>query len=258
MGDGRTIERTITGNSVHYVLDASGRVIDAIAGLHTADDFAERLRSAHAIAERCGVRIADRACLSTEHRRVLDETQSQWSALAARPGTTLPSWEGLLALDVPVEAEPLAAIAMPITIGKASIEMPMLRLMGAAPASPPLPPVSWAEVARLSTFTPLYEDVLSDASRSLARLKTGEVDDGAVMRATYDRVLRDTLQNRFTLDRRLHAWLAAPEIANDFASLNARVYTELFLTPASDPWLGLRGEGDWDVLEVSGATGTRN
>src|SRR4051812_17448849 len=33
-GDGRTIERTITGNSVHYVLDPNGRVVDVIPGLY--------------------------------------------------------------------------------------------------------------------------------------------------------------------------------------------------------------------------------
>lgn len=34
-GDGRKIERTITGNSIHYILDADGNVIDAIPGLYS-------------------------------------------------------------------------------------------------------------------------------------------------------------------------------------------------------------------------------
>ena len=32
MGDGRRIKRTITGNSIHYILDAEGRVVDALPG----------------------------------------------------------------------------------------------------------------------------------------------------------------------------------------------------------------------------------
>src|SRR5690606_2917456 len=40
-GDGRTLERTLTGNSIHYVLDAQGRVIDGIPGLYGPGAFIE-------------------------------------------------------------------------------------------------------------------------------------------------------------------------------------------------------------------------
>src|SRR6266536_5776127 len=33
-GDGRKLERTLTGNSIHYILDAEGRPIDALPGLY--------------------------------------------------------------------------------------------------------------------------------------------------------------------------------------------------------------------------------
>jgi hypothetical protein len=33
-GDGRVVQRTITGNSVHYVLDSQGRMVDALPGLY--------------------------------------------------------------------------------------------------------------------------------------------------------------------------------------------------------------------------------
>src|SRR6187397_894201 len=33
-GDGRKLERTLTGNSIHYVLDSQGHVIDALPGLY--------------------------------------------------------------------------------------------------------------------------------------------------------------------------------------------------------------------------------
>ena len=38
-GDGRVIERTITGNSVHYALDAEGRPVDALPGLMSPAAF---------------------------------------------------------------------------------------------------------------------------------------------------------------------------------------------------------------------------
>ena len=33
-GDGRKLERTLTGNSIHYILDAEGRPLDALPGLY--------------------------------------------------------------------------------------------------------------------------------------------------------------------------------------------------------------------------------
>ena len=46
MGDGRTICRTITGNSIHYVLDAQGRPVDALPGLYGAKAFLRGLEDA--------------------------------------------------------------------------------------------------------------------------------------------------------------------------------------------------------------------
>src|SRR6185436_11360461 len=46
-GDGRKIERTITGNSIHYVLDANGTVIDAIPGLYTPTAFLKYITQAN-------------------------------------------------------------------------------------------------------------------------------------------------------------------------------------------------------------------
>ena len=45
-GDGRKLVRTITGNSVHYVLDAEGRVIDALPGLYSPPEFLRQLDAA--------------------------------------------------------------------------------------------------------------------------------------------------------------------------------------------------------------------
>src|SRR5690606_8006337 len=40
-GDGRVVERTITGNSAHYILAADGRPIDALPGLYDPQSFLE-------------------------------------------------------------------------------------------------------------------------------------------------------------------------------------------------------------------------
>ncbi|MFO0685833.1 MAG: hypothetical protein U0234_27490 [Sandaracinus sp.] len=266
MGDGRTIERTITGNSVHYVLDASGHVVDAIAGLHTPEDFVARLEESAALAERCGVRFADASCLASAHRAMLEATHASWdqlrtgpalgAGLVVEPPFVLPSWDELVQRDVPAPALPSAALAMPLTIGKAAIEMPLLRMLGAAEAPEAPPPLPWRELARV--ISRYDASGLSPASVALARLKTGSTEDVTLARATAERALADTLLARYTHERRFHAWLAEGATPNDFDSINARVYAELFLTPASDPWLGLRAETEWDVLEVEGSTDGRN
>jgi len=51
-GDGRRIKRTLTGNSLHVVLDPRGRPVDALPGLFDPDTFLRLLVRAHAIA--CG------------------------------------------------------------------------------------------------------------------------------------------------------------------------------------------------------------
>src|SRR5262245_36536815 len=51
-GDGRVVRRTITGNSVHYVLDARGRIIDALTGLYGPAAFEKGLRQSLALAKK--------------------------------------------------------------------------------------------------------------------------------------------------------------------------------------------------------------
>ena len=43
-GDGRTIQQTITGNSIHYILDSNGRPVDALPGLYGATAFLQQLQ----------------------------------------------------------------------------------------------------------------------------------------------------------------------------------------------------------------------
>ena len=45
-GDGRKLERTITGNSIHYVLDSSGNPIEAFPGLYGPKAFLRGLNDA--------------------------------------------------------------------------------------------------------------------------------------------------------------------------------------------------------------------
>jgi len=63
-GDGRRIERTLTGNSVHLVLDMYGQPADALPGLVAREAFLEQLAQARRFAR------ADRRELAALHGRV--------------------------------------------------------------------------------------------------------------------------------------------------------------------------------------------
>src|SRR5215467_2769827 len=60
-GDGRVIRRTLTGNSVHLVLDPDGRAVDALPGLFAPSVFLELLVEARRFA------LADRRELARMH-----------------------------------------------------------------------------------------------------------------------------------------------------------------------------------------------
>ncbi len=62
----------------------------------------------------------------------------------------------------------------------------------------------------------------------------------------------DTVRNEYLLHPKLHAWLIADKIRDDLDALNEKVYAELFLTPASDPWLGLFSAETYTALQNGG------
>ena len=65
-GNGKKLERTLTGNSVHVVLDRYGRPVDALPGLFTPDVFLQLLSRAHTLG------LADRGKLARLHFEARD------------------------------------------------------------------------------------------------------------------------------------------------------------------------------------------
>ncbi len=61
----------------------------------------------------------------------------------------------------------------------------------------------------------------------------------------------DTQRNEWNLHAPLHQWFITHEV-NDFDALNRMIYDKLFLTPQSDPWLGLSPAGTYTGLADGG------
>lgn len=239
MGDGRRLQGTITGNSIHYVLDARGRVVDALPGLYGPRAFLRALFGAEEIAR--GAAALDGAA---------------WRAfVAGRHRAALGAGVAVIAAAPPSSAAPSAAQAARLTASKLMVQRPLLRGVVAdmEPAPSAGAPALAAAVAR---FAP--DCTLGARSRALLwkkhvlRARAAAVDPGAAdeVIASFERVLaEDTARDELQLHPRLHAWFAAGEAGPELQPLDARVYAELFLTPASDPWLGLLPAGTYAALE---------
>ena len=86
--------------------------------------------------------------------------------------------------------------------------------------------------------------------------------DDMAARASLERALRnleravalDSVRNEFVLHSKIHEWFANGVAPTDLAALNGRVYAELFLTPASDPWLGLFPRDSYTGIENDGVS----
>lgn len=227
-GDGRVIESTITGNSIHYVLSPDGAVVDALPGLYGPGVFLEALRDAHAAA--------------SEHRE-----SPQVLASATReitPYTTLSVNDGRFE-QVPAE---MARAAMRATFSKAFVEMPALdAVLGLASdpveASIPLSAAGYIDRCKLDA-----------RSVSLIRTQLGDVPEREVSEtiASFEQSMAaDTALNEEQIRPRILAMIEQdPSLRDDLDRLNERVYAEVFRTPSGDPWLGLRGESIYDGLWV--------
>ncbi len=250
MGDGRTMVRTITGNSIHYVLDARGRVVDALPGLYAPVQFLAALDAARARVNACerldGARHA--ACIVTQHRQGLAELATAWNARRTRDASLM-TYDALVrALTdeaVPSVDAPSARLAMGATLSKIAVEAPVLDRIARQPTPRGVDPVDFTVLAR-PEIRPLGARTLA-----LLRLKTGRADVAALATSLIANATGDGLRNEYVYRRLIHDMLAQdPSITLE--ALNARVYTELFLTPASDPWLGMRADDVWDAIDRLG------
>jgi len=74
----------------------------------------------------------------------------------------------------------------------------------------------------------------------------------AIVRNFESTMALDTVRNEYLLRGEIHKWFVSPNQPKDLEALNQRVYIQLFLTPNSDPWLGLAPENAYSAIENDG------
>ena len=262
-GDGRRLEGTVTGNSVHYLLDARGRPLDALPGMVSPQAFLAWLGAAAPLARRAAA--LDDAALASELREFHRDARQRSAArlLAELQALGEPDAEARVEVALARRASEApdgrvsAAAASALTVTKSIAEGPLLAALTpdggtAMPAEGELP---WEALAALpGRGTALDPEVARRAAERADWLGPERVS--AVAR--FERAIAlDTVRNEILLHLPLHAWFEESSGPPSFATLNARVYGELFLTSASDPWLGLGPDELFAVLTPAPDDSTR-
>ena len=270
-GDGRILERTLTGNSIHYVLSADGRPIDALPGLYGPKAFLAGLARAEEAGRKFN-QLADAArdgFLGQYHRERLAAIDREWSDdLRTVGGGAIPTASTPSVMTSGANP-PNAAAAGRIAIGKGKAEFPLLRATMTAPVlaraqlNGATDDALWGRIAArhaddakldrgaLALMRAKNPNAFEAGRRTVPKM---EVEDPLlrVVRNLERSIAEDTVRNEYQLHARLHEWFAAGAAPQDVDTLNARVYAELFLTPDSDPWLGLAPRDAYSALENDG------
>ncbi|HLG17676.1 MAG TPA: hypothetical protein VJH03_24750, partial [Blastocatellia bacterium] len=263
-GDGRKLERTLTGNSIHYVLDLEGRPVDALPGLYGARAFLRVLASAEHAASTCanaGSAQEREALLREYHKARVGELEGEWAADLAKARIATPPSRDARPAAAP-DVSPTAEQAARGAITKMMVvERPVLRGTSSNPRAldPTADDAAWARIGELYSA----DARLDGSSRSLIRSKNpGAYADRekfeGVIRNLERAIAEDTARNKYLVEAKLHGWFVAGDWTKDVRGLNEKVYSELFLTPSSDPWLGLFPRDAYTAIENDGVHSTRS
>jgi len=268
-GDGRKLERTVTGNSAHYALDSTGRPLDALPGLYGPQAFAEWLRSVETLAQQLAA--SDPAdfdkILKQHHAGALSALEGRLAEDLSKVEATKTTPQLVQLISAPARGDkPNAMEAGYRAAAKGQAEVPIVRQIVTNPeALDALDDGVWQEIAALHRD----EAALDGSSVGIIRREHPEAATAGALAASKrkveDPILRivrnfeeamaiDMVRNEYTLHRQVHAWFAGGEAPSGVDALNERVYAELFLTPSSDPWLGLAPANVYTALTDGGVS----
>jgi hypothetical protein len=259
-GDGRKLERTLTGNSIHYILDAEGRPIDALPGLYGFWPFFRGLEHAEQIFKELQGKDdeARRLALTNYHRARIEAITAAWVADTGKTGGKIPD---SLVMSGDTKS-PRAIVVAPAAITKMVTERPLLGaiMTGTEALGKVTDEEGWKKIAALhaddamldSRSQALIRRQTENLFATLAAPRATDAQLASLIRNFQSLLALDSVRNEYVLHTKLHAWLMLGQNADDVNALNERVYAQLFLTPGSDPWLGLLSPDVYTALEGGG------
>jgi len=250
-GDGRKIERTITGNSIHYILDADGNVIDAIPGLYTPTMFMKYLTSAN-LANKAILRLP----VIQQNQARLKYRKENFDAIVKGRQNAIDTTKVEM---TETKSGTIAILAAPMAVSKAIVvdEYSILRVYDDfAKFEPTIKFDDWNKLTAVYS-PPQKLDANSIALVRRQNAKTGLTEDEFTgLFAKLDNfVALDTTRNEFLFHTKLYEWLNQNQGRGrivDLESFNAQVYDQIFQTPNTDKWLGLYSNDVYTALDGNG------
>jgi len=247
-GDGRKIERTITGNSIYYILSEDGDVIDAVPGLYSPAEFMVYLTGAYAMNTQArDLPLSQRGLAMMRFRRDnFDRIIAARDAAVKKAGVTL----------VEPKAGTIAVLAAPLAVAKGVVadEYRILRVYDDfAKYEPEIKFDDWLKLAR--AFAPelkIDQRTLQFVRRQNAKTGLSELEFKTLFAKLGDFVALDTTRNEYLFHTKIYEWLNQGRGRTDLEDLNAQVYDEIFQTPNYDKWLGLYSPDVYTALDGNG------
>ena len=252
-GDGRKLRRTLTGNSIHYILDVNGRPIEALPGLYGPNAFLRALLTSEKVFAK--LREAKYPnpgiALRTYRDKRINRLSVNWLEDIEKSGGKAPH-------ELPVSRRPDGTIQA-IQIGQLAVvkmltEATILSSInsGVESLGRVTDEATWRKIAQLH----MSDAQLDSRSIGLIQRETQKVMSKEELKNLVARlqlnVALDTVRNEYLMRLKLYAWMLQDRGRSDLDSFNDKVYAELFLTPATDPWLGLFTTDTYMALENGG------
>lgn len=246
-GDGRRIERTITGNSIHYILDSNGNIIDAIPGLYSPAMFLDYITRAKE-----QIKFIQSLPESKQQLALMKYRKTNFDQIIANRKKTVET----VGVDLTeTRSGTLAILAAPMAVSKAIVvdEYSILRVFDDfAKFEPSVQFDDWSKLA--GVYVP--RSSIDANSVSLIRRQnrnTGLTEDEfkALFAKLDNFVAIDATRNDFLFHTKLYEWLNG-RFVGDLETLNARVYDQIFQTPNTDKWLGLYSNDVYTALDGNG------
>jgi len=250
-GDGRKLERTLTGNSIHYILDSQARPLDALPGLYGPKAFLRGLSNAEKLFQSvAGKNEQERAVAVYLYQQAqYSKITAAWAIDTKKIGGTIPAGFKL----VPGENGTDALLVSQLAITKAVTEKSILRginfvvdEMGKVTDE-----AAWKKIAALH----VADAILDSRGITLIRHQNpslSEEDLGRLVNKFQGLVALDTVRNEYLMHAKLYTLLISDPVRDDVEKLNTKVYDSLFMTPQSDPWLGLFSTDLYTALDNGG------
>jgi hypothetical protein len=251
-GDGRKLERTITGNSIHYVLDSAGQPIEAFPGLYGPQAFVRGLIEAETLFKSLGdeKNLNRYFFLRNFYVTHSNKISAAWLNDTMKIGGKIP--QGVAVVKSPDGTITAVSIA-PLAATKMYSEANVLRAIStfSETMNRMTDEAAWRRIAKL------HEADAALDLRSIALIKRqnpslSEKQLAAMLEKLQQSIALDTVRNEYMLHGKLYEWLVTDPSRTDLDKFNERVYAELFLTPRSDPWLGLVSSDVYMALDNGG------